>query len=99
MASRYAFNTGLKELRFLFCHSSAHGDATRAFLKRAYPTMKKNNPSIPILIREALDVEPRVFARYEFGKEKQETLLGLSDKEIEQKVTVLVKNEGQPQQA
>ncbi|KAM5475123.1 hypothetical protein MauCBS54593_001595 [Microsporum audouinii] len=61
--------------------------------------MKKNNPSIPILIREALDVEPRVFARYEFGKEKQETLLGLSDKEIEQKVTVLVKNEGQPQQA
>ncbi|EEQ30256.1 NADH-ubiquinone oxidoreductase 1 subunit [Microsporum canis CBS 113480] len=88
MASRYAFNTGLKELRFLFCHSSAHGDATRAFLKRAYPTMKKNNPSVPILIREALDVEPRVFARY-----------GLSDKEIEQKVTVLVKNEGQPQQA
>lgn len=25
--------------------------------------------------------------------------IGLSDKEIEQKVTVLVKNEGQPQQA
>ncbi|DAA76711.1 hypothetical protein H112_08738 [Trichophyton rubrum D6] len=98
MASRYAFNTGLKELRFLFCHSSAHGDATRAFLKRAYPTMKKNNPSVPILIREALDVEPRVFARYEFGKEKQETLLGLSDKEIEQKVTVLVKD-GLPQQS
>lgn len=37
---------------------------SRAFLKRAYPTMKKNNPSVPILIREALDVEPRVFARY-----------------------------------
>ncbi|EZF29802.1 hypothetical protein H109_06221 [Trichophyton interdigitale MR816] len=98
MASRYAFNTGLRELRFLFCHSSTHGDATRAFLKRAYPTMKKNNPSVPILIREALDVEPRVFARYEFGKEKQENLLGLSDKEIEQKVTVLVKD-GLPQQS
>ncbi|KAF3490700.1 NADH-ubiquinone oxidoreductase 1 subunit [Arthroderma uncinatum] len=98
MASRYAFSTGLKELRFLFCHSSAHGDATRTFLKRAYPTMKKNNPSTPILIREALDIEPRVFARYEFGKEKQETLLGLTDKEIEQKVTALVKNQGQPEQ-
>jgi NADH dehydrogenase (ubiquinone) 1 alpha subcomplex subunit 2 len=26
--------------------------------------MKKHNPSTPILIREASDVEPRVFARY-----------------------------------
>jgi len=26
--------------------------------------MKKNNPHTPILIREALDVEPKVWARY-----------------------------------
>lgn len=39
----------------------------RLFLKRAYPTMKKNNPFTPILMREALDVEPRVFARYGRG--------------------------------
>ncbi|KAK2747153.1 hypothetical protein FQN57_002410 [Myotisia sp. PD_48] len=93
MASRYAFNTTVKELRFLLCHSSAHGDATRAFLKRAYPTMKKNNPHTHILMREALDIEPRVFARYEFGKEKQVPLLGLTDKEIEEKVTGLVKEQ------
>ncbi|QSS63158.1 NADH-ubiquinone oxidoreductase [Histoplasma capsulatum] len=80
MSSRYAFNKSLKELRFLFCNSSPHSDATRAFLKRAYPTMKKNNPFIPIMMREALDTEPRVFARY-----------GLTDKEIEEKVTALVK--------
>lgn len=36
----------------------------RSFLTRAYPTMKKNNPHTPILIREALDVEPKVWARY-----------------------------------
>lgn len=36
----------------------------RSFLKRAYPTMKHHNPSIPILIREATDVEPKVWARY-----------------------------------
>lgn len=53
--------------------------------------MKKNNPHTPIMIREALGVEPRVFARYEYGKEKQEELTGLSDKEIESKVTSLVK--------
>ncbi|KKZ62379.1 NADH dehydrogenase (ubiquinone) 1 alpha subcomplex 2 [[Emmonsia] crescens] len=91
MSARYAFNQGLKELRFLFCNSSPHSDATRAFLKRAYPTMKKNNPYTPIMIREALGTEPRVFARYEMGKEKLEPLLGLTDKEIEEKVTALVK--------
>lgn len=26
--------------------------------------MKKHNPHTPILIREALDVEPKVYARY-----------------------------------
>ena len=31
---------------------------------RAYPTMKKNNPHTPIMIREALGVEPKVLARY-----------------------------------
>ena len=36
----------------------------RSFLTRAYPTMKKNNPHTPIMIREALGIEPKVFARY-----------------------------------
>ena len=39
----------------------------RSFLKRAYPTMKKNNPNIPILIREATGIEPKVWARYGLG--------------------------------
>ncbi|KZZ93988.1 NADH-ubiquinone oxidoreductase [Ascosphaera apis ARSEF 7405] len=92
MSSRYAFASGLKELRFLFCQTSPHSAATRQFLKRAYPTMKKNNPYVPVLMREAFDTQPRVFARYELGKEKQESLLGLSDQEIEQKITSLVQN-------
>lgn len=36
----------------------------RSFLMRAYPTMKKNNPHTPIMLREAQGTEPRVFARY-----------------------------------
>jgi NADH dehydrogenase (ubiquinone) 1 alpha subcomplex subunit 2 len=36
----------------------------RSFLNRAYPTMKKNNPYVPILIREASGTQPTVFARY-----------------------------------
>ncbi|RVX69487.1 hypothetical protein B0A52_06551 [Exophiala mesophila] len=65
----------------------------RSFLKRAYPTMKHHNPSTPILIREATGVEPKIWARYGLGKEKSESLAGLSAKEIEDKVTTLVKSE------
>lgn len=36
----------------------------RAFLKRAYPTMKHHNPNTPILIRECTGVEPKIWARY-----------------------------------
>ncbi|KAK3081473.1 hypothetical protein LTS18_006374, partial [Coniosporium uncinatum] len=74
MASKYAFAQGLKELRFHLCQTSAASEATRSFLLRTYPTMKKHNPHTPIMIREAAGVEPKVWARYDFGKEKMESL-------------------------
>lgn len=93
MATKYAFTQGLRELRFHLCPQSSTSDAMRTFLKRSYPTMKHHNPSTPILIREATGVEPKMWARYAFGKEKSESLAGLSDKEIEDKVTGVVKSE------
>ena len=36
----------------------------RSFLQRAYPTMKKHNPHVPILMREASGTQPKVYARY-----------------------------------
>ena len=36
----------------------------RSFLTRAYPTMKKNNPQTPIMLREAAGTLPKIFARY-----------------------------------
>jgi len=38
--------------------------------------MKAKNPQTPIMIREAMDVEPKVWARYEYGKEKMIPLKG-----------------------
>jgi len=38
--------------------------------------MKHHNPHTPIMIREALDIQPRVYARYEYGREKMEELKG-----------------------
>ncbi|KAK0110082.1 hypothetical protein ONS95_002738 [Cadophora gregata] len=91
MSAKYAFSQTLKEVRFLFCQTGEHSVATRSFLARTYPTMKKHNPNTPIMLREAAGTQPRVYARYEFGQEKSEPLAGLSDKEIEEKVTGLVK--------
>ncbi|KAI2632844.1 thioredoxin-like protein [Xylaria nigripes] len=90
MSSKYAFTKALKEVRFLFCQGEASA-ATRSFLTRAYPTMKRNNPYIPILMREAAGTIPKVYARYELGVEKSQSLEGLSDKEIEEAVSSLVK--------
>ena len=45
-------------------NAMANFELSRSFLTRAYPTMKKNNPHTPIMLREALGYEPRVFARY-----------------------------------
>jgi hypothetical protein len=47
-----------------FEESMADMDENRSFLARAYPTMKKNNPHTPIMLREAAGTQPRVYARY-----------------------------------
>jgi NADH dehydrogenase (ubiquinone) 1 alpha subcomplex subunit 2 len=52
----------------------------RSFLMRAYPIMKHHNPHTPIMIREASGVEPRVYARYEFGREQVADLKGKSSR-------------------
>jgi NADH dehydrogenase (ubiquinone) 1 alpha subcomplex subunit 2 len=98
MATKYAFATGLRELRFLFCQTAEHSAAVRSFITRAYPTMKKHNPEIPILVREAAGTLPRVFARYDLGRESSASLEGLSDQQIEDTITSLVKQAEQQQQ-
>ncbi|KAF3910094.1 hypothetical protein AA313_de0202442 [Arthrobotrys entomopaga] len=77
MAARFAFSKQLKELRFHLCQTSAASSSLRSFITKSYPSMKKTNPNIPILIREAQGMPPRVFARYELGKEAQIQLSGM----------------------
>ncbi|KAF8241960.1 NADH dehydrogenase, alpha subcomplex, subunit 2 [Wilcoxina mikolae CBS 423.85] len=90
MATRYVSVSGLKELRFLFCQTGQSSAAVRQFLSKSYPVIKKHNPLIPILIREASGIHPKVFARYEFGKETQVPLSGFTDQEIADKITSIV---------
>jgi NADH dehydrogenase (ubiquinone) 1 alpha subcomplex subunit 2 len=73
----------------------------RTFLQKSYPVIKKHNPYVPVLIREAFGVPARVYARYgiivlgrsnvvEFGLENKINLDGLSEKECEDAVEKLV---------
>jgi NADH dehydrogenase (ubiquinone) 1 alpha subcomplex subunit 2 len=36
----------------------------RQFIQTSYPLLKKNNPDLPVLIREVQDTPARVFARF-----------------------------------
>uniref|UniRef100_A0A8C9PXU6 NADH dehydrogenase [ubiquinone] 1 alpha subcomplex subunit 2 n=1 Tax=Spermophilus dauricus TaxID=99837 RepID=A0A8C9PXU6_SPEDA len=46
----------------------------RDFIEKRYVELKKANPDLPILIRECSDVQPKLWARYAFGQEKNVSL-------------------------
>ncbi len=59
--------------------------------------MNKNNPHTPIMLREAAGTRPRVYARYEFGVEKSQSLEGEysnSESETARPVRGLFRREG-----
>ncbi|GMM38719.1 hypothetical protein DASC09_060580 [Saccharomycopsis crataegensis] len=81
---RFSVPTAVRELRF---HLSQTGEASvplRNYLSEQYPTIKKSNPELPILIREAFGVPPTLYARFEHGREAKYSLEGLSSSAIEQ---------------
>ncbi|KAL3223647.1 hypothetical protein MRX96_027234 [Rhipicephalus microplus] len=63
------FGSHLKELRLHLCQKSAESAGAREFVMKHYRSVKNSNPNLPILIRECSGVQPKVYARYEFGKE------------------------------
>ncbi|XP_017116759.1 NADH dehydrogenase [ubiquinone] 1 alpha subcomplex subunit 2 [Drosophila elegans] len=63
-----SFTPKLKELRIILGSGDASKGA-REFVQRFYPNLKKNNPDLPILVRECSGVKPRLYARYDNGKE------------------------------
>jgi NADH dehydrogenase (ubiquinone) 1 alpha subcomplex subunit 2 len=61
-ATRFAFSLSLPAPPDALV--SITDNQSRSFLLRAYPTMKKNNPSTPIMLREATGTIPKIFVRY-----------------------------------
>ncbi|KAI9335751.1 thioredoxin-like protein, partial [Obelidium mucronatum] len=80
----------LKELR-IHCSQSALGSkGTRDFVLNQYAVLKAANPSVPILVREAQNVEARVFGRYANGVERKIILENLDESSVANKIQQIV---------
>ncbi|XP_011871854.1 PREDICTED: NADH dehydrogenase [ubiquinone] 1 alpha subcomplex subunit 2 [Vollenhovia emeryi] len=76
------FGKHLKELRILLCQTSKSSQGVRDFIEQQYVPLKKNNPRFPILIRECSAIEPKLYARYEYGVERCVPLSNLKSEDI-----------------
>ncbi|GAA0148118.1 hypothetical protein Leryth_009558 [Lithospermum erythrorhizon] len=91
MAWRGQISKNLKELRFLFCQTSPTSASTRSFIEKNYKDLKTHNPKLPILIREARNIEPQLWARFDMGVERGIRLEGLSEEQISKALEDVVK--------
>ncbi|XP_027538165.1 NADH dehydrogenase [ubiquinone] 1 alpha subcomplex subunit 2 [Neopelma chrysocephalum] len=83
----------LRELRIHLCQRSAGSQGVREFIEKHYVTLKKANPDFPILIRECSGVQPKLWARYEFGKEKSIPLNNLTVDDVAKALESVVKSQ------
>ncbi|KAI5666083.1 hypothetical protein M9H77_15936 [Catharanthus roseus] len=91
MAWRSNLSKNLKELRILFSPSSPASSSTRSFIEKNYKDLKTQNPRFPILIREARNIEPQLWARYDMGVERGIRLEGMTEEQISKALEDLVK--------
>lgn len=91
MASSRALHFGkhVKELRLHLCQKSKTSHGVRDFIKQHYVTLKKDNPKLPILIRECSGIQPKLYARYELGKESNQSLSGFTTEQVMEALEVM----------
>ncbi|XP_019390327.1 PREDICTED: NADH dehydrogenase [ubiquinone] 1 alpha subcomplex subunit 2 [Crocodylus porosus] len=82
----------LKEIRIHLCQRSPSSQGVRDFIEQHYVTLKKANPDFPILIRECSEVQPKLWARYEFGRERCVPLNNLNVDQVAQALENIVKS-------
>ncbi|KAG7465213.1 hypothetical protein MATL_G00173870 [Megalops atlanticus] len=72
----------LREVRLHLCQTSASSQGARDFVEHHYVSLKKANPDFPILIRECSGVQPKLWARYDFGKEQSVALENMNADQV-----------------
>uniref|UniRef100_A0A0K8TTE1 NADH dehydrogenase [ubiquinone] 1 alpha subcomplex subunit 2 n=1 Tax=Tabanus bromius TaxID=304241 RepID=A0A0K8TTE1_TABBR len=81
----------LKEIRLHLCQTGESSKGAREFVQKHYPKLKRENPETPFLIRECTGVQPRLWARYELGKESSMPLTNLTSEDILKQVEAVGK--------
>ncbi|XP_028840665.1 NADH dehydrogenase [ubiquinone] 1 alpha subcomplex subunit 2 [Denticeps clupeoides] len=81
----------LRELRLHLCQTSASSKGARDFVEQHYVTLKKANPDFPILIRECSGIQPKLWARYDFGKESSIALDNMNADQVAKAIETAVK--------
>uniref|UniRef100_A0A336MR36 NADH dehydrogenase [ubiquinone] 1 alpha subcomplex subunit 2 n=1 Tax=Culicoides sonorensis TaxID=179676 RepID=A0A336MR36_CULSO len=76
------FSSNLKELRIHLCQTGKESQGVRQFVDQHYVKIKQENPKTPILIRECAGVQPRLWARYDLGKEKTVSLTNATAEDV-----------------
>ncbi|XP_016835123.1 NADH dehydrogenase [ubiquinone] 1 alpha subcomplex subunit 2 isoform X2 [Cricetulus griseus] len=57
----------LREIRIHLCQRSPGSQGVRDFIQQRYVDLKKAHPGLPILIRECSEVQPKLWARYDYS--------------------------------
>ena len=83
MASKaIRLSPALKEIRLHLCQKSAASSGAREFVEKHYVPLKSENPQFPILIRECSGIQPKLWARYGYGREEGFDIGNKSSKDI-----------------
>lgn len=82
MSWRAQISRAVQELRFVACDTSQHSQGLRTFFRSNYAELKMLNPRMPLVYREAEEMRPFVYARFDWGKEKQVFVENKSEEEI-----------------
>ncbi|XP_076843061.1 NADH dehydrogenase [ubiquinone] 1 alpha subcomplex subunit 2 [Brachyhypopomus gauderio] len=72
----------LREVRLHMCQTSAASQGAREFVNQHYVTLKTANPDFPVLVRECSGAQPRLWARYAFGKERSVALDNMDAEQV-----------------
>ncbi|XP_066572875.1 NADH dehydrogenase [ubiquinone] 1 alpha subcomplex subunit 2 [Amia ocellicauda] len=80
----------LREVRLHLCQTSAASQGVRDFIEKHYVTLKKANPEFPILIRECSGVQPKLWARYDFGRERSVALDNMNADQVAKALETVV---------
>lgn len=87
---RSLVNKNVKEIRFVLSQTGPKSVGVRNWLNKYFVDLKKENPDTLLIVRECMDVDPIITARYDFGVEKKIICEYATVEEVEEIVGGLV---------